>query len=339
MGSAVLFGASTPLAKWLLGDGAAPLLLAAIFYLGSGVGLSLVQAMRIGLGQPSSEASLRRADIPRLAGAVLLGGALAPALLLLGLKSTSAAAAALLLNLEGVATMGIAWLVFREHLDRRLVLGALAIMAGATTLSWSGGASGGLGGLMIAAACLAWGMDNNLTRGLARADPVQIALIKGLAAGGVNLLLALLTGAQMLSWNETLAAAVLGFFGYGVSLVLFVRALRHLGAARTAAYFSTAPFIGALLAVLFFSAQFTLALAAAAVLMAIGVYLHLEETHQHAHAHDAMDHEHQHRHDAHHQHPHDAHHPPGEPHTHRHHHAPLTHWHRHYPDLHHRHDH
>jgi drug/metabolite transporter (DMT)-like permease len=339
MGSAVLFGASTPLAKWLLGDGAAPLLLAAIFYLGSGIGLTLVQAIRIGLGYPSSEAPLRRVDIPRLAAAVLLGGALAPVLLLLGLKNTGAAAAALLLNLEGVATMGIAWLVFRENVDRRLVFGALSIIAGAAALSWNGGSTAGRGGLLIGAACLAWGMDNNLTRGLSSADPVQIALIKGLTAGGVNLVLAFLMGAEMLPWKQTLGAAAIGFFGYGVSLVLFVRALRHLGAARTSAYFSTAPFIGALLAVLFFSEPFTLALAAAAVLMAAGVYLHLKETHHHAHAHDLMEHEHQHLHDAHHRHEHGALDPADEPHTHRHRHAPMTHSHRHYPDLHHRHDH
>jgi drug/metabolite transporter (DMT)-like permease len=339
MGSAVLFGASTPLAKWLLGDGATPLLLAAIFYLGSGIGLSLVQAVRLGLKQTSSEAPLRRADVPRLAAAVLLGGALAPALLLLGLQSTSAATAALLLNLEGVATMGIAWLVFRENVDRRLLLGALAIIAGATALSWSGEGTAGFGGILIAAACLAWGVDNNLTRGLSGADPVQIALIKGLAAGGINLLLALFMGAEMLSWKQTLGAAAIGFFGYGVSLVLFVHALRYLGAARTSAYFSTAPFIGALLAVLFFSAPCTLALAAAAVLMTLGVYLHLKETHHHDHVHEGMDHEHQHVHDTHHQHRHDAIDPRGEPHTHRHRHAPMTHSHRHYPDLHHRHDH
>jgi drug/metabolite transporter (DMT)-like permease len=339
IGSAVLFGASTPLAKRLLGDGAAPLLLAGIFYLGSGVGLTLVQGIRMGAGHPSSEAPLRRTDIPRLAAAVLLGGAVAPALLLLGLKTTSAAAGALLLNLEGVATMVIAWLLFRENVDRRLLLGALAIIAGATALSWSGGAAAGPGGLLIAGACLAWGMDNNLTRGLSNADPVQIALIKGLVAGSVNLLLAFCTGAELLPWKQTLSAAAIGFFGYGVSLVLFVRALRYLGAARTSAYFSTAPFIGALLAVLFFSEPATMTLAAAAVLMAAGVYLHLEETHNHAHSHDAMEHEHQHRHDAHHQHEHSALDPAGEPHAHRHSHAPMKHAHRHYPDLHHRHHH
>jgi drug/metabolite transporter (DMT)-like permease len=339
MGSAMLFGASTPLAKWLLGDGAAPLMLAGIFYLGSGIGLTLVQATRIALRQPSSEAPLRRADMPRLAAAVLLGGALAPALLLLGLKNTSAAAGALLLNLEGVATMGIAWLVFRENVDRRLLLGALAIVAGAAALSWNGGAAAGPGGLLIAAACLAWGMDNNLTRGLSSADPVQIALIKGLVAGSVNLVLAFRVGAEMLPWKLTLGAAAIGFFGYGVSLVLFVRALRYLGAARTSAYFSTAPFIGALLAVLFFSEPATAALAAAALLMAAGVYLHLEETHQHVHGHEEMEHEHQHQHDAHHQHEHAALDPAGEPHTHRHRHARMSHSHRHFPDLHHRHHH
>jgi drug/metabolite transporter (DMT)-like permease len=339
IGSAALFGASTPLAKWLLGDGAQPMLLAGLFYLGSGIGLTLVQAIRIGIRHESTEAPLRRADMPRLAATVLLGGAVAPALLLLGLKSTSAAAAALLLNLEGVATMAIAWVVFRENVDRRLLLGALAIIAGAVALSWNGGGAAGMGGLLIVGACLAWGMDNNLTRGLAGADPVQITLIKGLGAGSVNLALALGAGAKMLPWKESLAAAAVGFFGYGVSLVLFVRALRHLGAARTSAYFSTAPFIGALLAVLFFFEPVTIGLVAAAALMAAGLYLHLRETHHHDHAHGEMEHEHQHEHDAHHRHRHAPQHPAGEPHTHWHRHAPMVHSHPHYPDLHHRHDH
>jgi drug/metabolite transporter (DMT)-like permease len=339
MGSAFLFGASTPLAKRLLGDGVQPLALAGIFYLGSGIGLTLIQALRTGLGHPSGEAPLRRADVPRLAAAVLLGGALAPALLLFGLKNTSAAAGALLLNLEGVATMGIAWLVFRENVDSRLLLGALAIIVGALVLSWHGSSSAGTGGMLIVAACVAWGMDNNLTRGLSSADPVQITIIKGLAAGSVNIALALAAGAAMPAWRETLAAAAIGFLGYGVSLVLFVRALRHLGAARTSAYFSTAPFIGAAIAVLFFSEAPSLALAVAAVLMGAGMYLHLHEMHHHDHAHEELEHEHRHEHDAHHQHPHRSSDPAGEPHTHRHRHAPMIHSHPHYPDLHHRHDH
>jgi drug/metabolite transporter (DMT)-like permease len=318
IGSAALFGASTPLAKRLLADGAQPLMLAGLFYLGSGVGLALMQLVRIGLRHRSSEAPLRRTDMPRLAAAVLLGGALAPALLLLGLRSTSASAAALLLNLEGVATMGIAWLVFRENVDRKLLLGALAIVAGAVTLSWSGGITAGTGALLIVAACVAWGVDNNLTRGLSAADPVQITLIKGLVAGSVNFALALGTGAAMLGWRQT---------------------LRLLGAARTSAYFSTAPFIGAVIAVALFYEPVTIALVAAAVLMAAGVYLHLQESHHHDHTHEEMEHEHQHVHDSHHQHRHSALDPTGGPHTHRHRHAPMIHAHPHYPDLHHRHHH
>ncbi len=339
IGSAALFGASTPLAKRLLGDGAQPLMLAGLFYLGSGVGLTLMQLVRIGLRLRSSEAPLRRSDLPRLTGAVLLGGALAPALLLLGLRSASASAAALLLNLEGVATMAIAWLVFRENVDRRLLLGALAIVAGAVALSLSSGIAAGSGALLIVAACIAWGVDNNLTRGLSAADPVQITLIKGLVAGSVNFVLALGTGAALPGWQQTLGALAVGFFGYGVSLVLFVRALRLLGAARTSAYFSTAPFIGALMAVALFHDPVTVALAAAAVLMAAGVYLHLQESHHHNHSHEEMEHEHQHVHDSHHQHRHTALDPAGRPHTHRHRHAPMIHAHPHYPDLHHRHDH
>jgi drug/metabolite transporter (DMT)-like permease len=339
IGSAALFGASTPLAKRLLGDGVQPLVLAGLFYLGSGVGLTLLQLVRLRVRRQSSEAPLRRADLPRLAAAVLLGGALAPALLLLGLESTSASAAALLLNLEGVATMGIAWLVFRENVDRRLLLGAIAIVAGAVTLSWSSGIAANPHALLIVAACVAWGVDNNLTRGLSGADPVQITLIKGLVAGSVNLALALATGATLPGWLQTLGALAVGFFGYGLSLVLFVRALRYLGAARTSAYFSTAPFIGALIAVALFSEPLTVALALAAALMALGVFLHLQESHLHDHTHAEMEHEHQHEHDAHHHHRHGVLDPTGEPHTHWHRHSLLVHAHPHYPDLHHRHDH
>jgi drug/metabolite transporter (DMT)-like permease len=339
IGSAALFGASTPLAKWLLGDGAQPLMLAGLFYLGSGIGLTLLQLVRIGMRRPSSEAPLRQANMPRLAAAVLLGGALAPALLLLGLKHTTASAAALLLNLEGVATMGMAWLIYRENVDRRLLLGALAIVAGGVTLAWSGGITAGTGSLLIVAACVAWGMDNNLTRGLSAADPVQITLIKGLVAGSVNFALALGTGAGVPPWPQTLGALAVGFFGYGVSLVMFVRALRSLGTARTSAYFSTAPFIGALLAVALFHESVSVALSLAAALMAAGVYVHLRESHHHDHTHEDMEHEHQHEHDSHHQHQHGALDPHGEPHTHWHRHARMMHAHPHYPDLHHRHRH
>ncbi|TWB67589.1 drug/metabolite transporter (DMT)-like permease [Nitrospirillum amazonense] len=337
--SAALFGASTPLAKLLLGH-SDPWLLAGLLYLGSGLGLGIVHLARRFLGIEAPEAPLRRSDLPWLGAVVLAGGVIGPVLLMVGLTRTPASSAALLLNLEGLATMGIAWLAFHENVDRRLLLGALAILVGALLLSWQGGPEGvGWGALAVAGACLAWGVDNNLTRKLSSADPVQIAMTKGLVAGSVNLALALSQGATLPSLAVIGGAAVVGFFGYGLSLVLFVLGLRHLGTARTGAYFSMAPFIGAILAIILFSEPLTYRLLAAAVLMGIGLYLHLVEHHDHEHAHEEMEHEHVHVHDEHHQHDHG----PGvsvsEPHSHVHRHAPMVHRHPHYPDLHHRHTH
>ncbi|MGE0223507.1 MAG: DMT family transporter [Acetobacteraceae bacterium] len=337
--SAVLFGASTPVAKDLLGS-VDPWMLAGLLYLGAGGGLALVHPARRALRLPDVEAPLRRADLPWLAGIILSGGIIGPLLLMLGLDRTSAANGSLLLNLEGLATMGIAWVVFRENVDRRLLFGAFAILAGAALLSWRGqGVSLDPGAVLIAGACLAWGIDNNLTRKLSSADPVQIAMIKGLAAGTVNLLLAVVQGAAWPEPATVATAAVTGFFGYGISLVLFVLGLRHLGSARTGAYFSLAPFIGAVIAVFALGEAVTPSLAIAGVFMALGLWLHLAERHDHEHAHEAMEHEHRHTHDDHHHHAHGPGDPAGEPHTHWHRHRPMRHKHPHYPDLHHRHDH
>lgn len=340
LASAALFGASTPFAKLLLGQGVSPWLLAGFLYLGSGVGLSAIHVARRALHIRSAEAPLHRADIVRLAIVILFGGVIGPLLLMFGLALTPASTAALLLNLEGLATMAIAWIVFHENVDRRILIGAIAILAGAVILSWSGGPVRiGRGALLIAGACLAWGIDNNLTRKLANADPLQISAAKGVVAGTTNLLLAFVGGALLPSvWTIT-GAATVGLLGYGVSLVLFVLALRHLGSARTAAYFSTAPFIGAALAIVMFGDPITLRLVGAALLMGIGLWLHLSENHEHIHIHEALEHEHRHTHDAHHQHVHASDDPVGEPHTHRHKHLPLTHSHPHYPDMHHRHGH
>jgi drug/metabolite transporter (DMT)-like permease len=336
----VLFGASTPLAKLLLGGGVNAWLLAGLLYLGSGIGLGLIHLIRRSVGIAPSEAPLRRADIPWLALVILSGGMIGPLLLMVGLSTTLASSAALLLNLEGLATMAIAWLVFKENVDRRLLIGAAAILAGAVLLSWQGGPAGfGLGSLAIAGACLAWGIDNNLTRKLSSADPLQISFIKGLVAGSVNLGLALFSGAHLPAYGTIASAALIGFFGYGVSLVFFVLGLRYLGAARTGAYLSTAPFVGAVLALTIFSEPITLRLITGGLLMAVGLCFHLAETHAHEHQHETLDHEHRHVHDEHHQHQHAPDDPPGEPHSHWHHHKPLRHTHPHYPDLHHRHDH
>lgn len=340
MGSAALFGASTPFSKLLLGRDVSPWLLAGLLYMGSGLGLSLVHFGRRRLGIAPAEAPLRRGDMPWLALVILSGGVIGPVLLLVGLSTTAASTSALLLNLEGLATMAIAWVAFKENVDLRLLAGAAAILAGALVLSWQGGQTGvGLGALAIVGACLAWGIDNNLTRKLSAADPVQSAMIKGLAAGAVNLVLALASGARLPASGPLLAAGIVGFLGYGVSLVMFVLALRSLGTARTGAYFAMAPFVGAGLAIPMFGEPITLQLLVASALMLAGVALHLMESHEHGHVHDPLEHEHRHTHDAHHQHPHAPGDPDGEPHAHVHAHATLRHSHPHYPDLHHRHRH
>jgi drug/metabolite transporter (DMT)-like permease len=338
LASAALFGASTPFAKLLLGAIDA-WTLAGLLYLGAGLGLAAVHLSREMLRLPAVEAPPRRADLPWLAAVIAAGGVAGPLLLMLGLARTDAASASLLLNLEGLATMAIAWIVFRENVDGRLLLGAFAILCGAAVLSWQGGSSLHWGAALIAGACLCWGVDNNLTRKLSSADPVQIALLKGLVAGAVNLLLARMNGASLPDGPSLLAAGAVGFLGYGVSLALFVRALRHLGTARTSAYFSLAPFVGAVLAVVMLHEPLSLHLLAAGALMAVGLWLHVTERHEHEHEHEAMEHEHRHRHDEHHRHTHAPDDPPGEPHTHRHQHARLVHGHPHYPDLHHRHGH
>ena len=333
--AAALFGASTPLAKALLGE-ISPWLLAGLLYLGSGIGLAALLPFR----RRAHEAPLRRADWPWLAAIVLAGGVIGPVLLMLGLAASEASSASLLLNLEGVLTLAIAWIVFRENVDLRVGVGAAAILGGALLLSWDGRIGGlGPGALAIAGACLAWAIDNNLTRKVSGADPLQIAALKGLAAGGVNVALALLLHAEWPAASAVAAAGLIGFLGYGVSLACFVLALRHLGTARTSAYFSAAPFVGASIAILGFGEAATPAFFAAAALMALGLYLHLAERHEHAHTHDSVEHEHSHSHDSHHGHAHGAGDPPGEPHTHRHAHAGLVHSHPHFPDLHHRHPH
>jgi drug/metabolite transporter (DMT)-like permease len=341
LASAALFGAGTPLAKLLLDD-VDPWMLAGLLYLGSGLGLGVYR-----LARRMKSPTLRREEWGWLALAVLLGGGIGPVLLMWGLAGLSASHAALLLNAESVFTALLAWGLFRENVDRRVALGMGAIVAGALALSWPGqGLSGdavlwsALGpALAVLGACLAWGLDNNLTRKVSLNDASWIACVKGLVAGGVNLALALWVGNPLPGAGSMAAAMGVGLLAYGVSLALFVLGLRHLGASRAGAYFSTAPFVGALVAVLLLGEPVTGPLLFAAGLMALGVWLHLTEHHAHLHRHEAVEHEHTHRHDIHHQHLHTDGSPPGDVHSHRHRHQPLVHSHAHFPDAHHRHDH
>lgn len=334
-----MFGASTPAAKILVG-GIEPVLLAGLMYFGSGLGLGfwwLVRNLR--RRRVGTEAPLSRGDLLPLAGAILSGGLVGPVLLMIGLTTTAGSTASLMLNLEGVFTALAAWLVFREHFNRRVILGMAAIVAGGVVLSWTGMPEGSVpwGPIAVAGACLAWAIDNNLTRKISGSSPVQIAALKGLVAGAANIALGLLIGSAMPAWPMAAMAGVVGLGGYGISLVLFVLALRALGTARSAAYFSVAPFIGAAIAIPLLAESPTWLLGAAAALMGVGVYLHLTERHEHKHIHGLMIHAHRHVHDEHHLHEHEN--SAGEPHAHEHSHEPIAHAHPHYPDLHHRHEH
>ena len=343
LGAAVLFGASTPFAKQLVGSGAAfasPFLIAGLLYLGSGIGLTLMRLVR-DKGWKSSGMPAR--EWPWLMGAIGFGGVIGPVLLMVGLEHTTAASASLFLNLESVLTAVLAWMVFREHTDRRIVLGMLLIVAGGAVLAWPTDASSisgsAMGPLALVLACLAWAIDNNLTRKVSASDALFVAGSKGMVAGCVNTGLAFTLGAAWPTAGVLSSALLIGFLGYGLSLVLFVLALRGLGTARTGAYFSTAPFVGAALSVAVFGEPTGALFWLAAALMATGVGLHLTEKHGHTHEHLAMHHVHAHRHDAHHQHLHDFDWDGVEPHTHAHQHTPLQHQHPHYPDIHHQHSH
>ncbi len=336
--AAALFGASAPLAKLLLGE-VSPWLLAGLLYIGAGLGMSAWRVVR-----RAPRVHLPRHEVPWLAGAVAAGGIAGPVLLMAGLSSMPASGASLLLNAEGVLTAVIAWVVFREPAGGRVVAGMLAIVAGAVVIAVPGGdaqVTDVWPAVAIVGACACWALDNNLTRKVSLTDATWLAAVKGAVAGPTNLVVALLLGAHLPSIGATAGAAALGFVSYGLSLVLFIVGLRHVGTARAGAYFSIAPFFGAVLAVVLGDAV-TWQLLLAGALMAVGTWLHLTERHAHEHTHEAITHEHWHTHDDGH---HDHEHAPGQEvaadvrHRHDHTHAAVTHTHEHYPDAHHRHDH
>lgn len=338
LAAAALFGASVPFAKLLLGE-ISPIVLAGLLYLGCGLGLAVLRLAR-GAEHRLREARLTLKDWGWLAGAIVAGGVIAPVLLLWGLAGSGAADASLLLNFEGVITTLVAAALFREAVGVRVWIAALVMLCGGLVLAYDPRALVAISpqSLAIAGACLGWAIDNNLTRKVSGADPLVTAMAKGLAAGSFNLGLGFALGGKLPELGMMAGALALGFFAYGVSLVLFIYALRHLGAARTGAHFGTAPFIGAALAVPLLGEPVTLSLMAAAALMAIATWLVLTESHAHAHEHERLIHAHRHVHDEHHQH---AHHGDegSEPHVHEHVHEKMGHTHPHLPDLHHRHGH
>jgi drug/metabolite transporter (DMT)-like permease len=340
--AAITFGASTPFSKILVGQ-VAPVTLAGLLYLGSGLGLLAWFIFRAVTARSENDTSSRLTakDVPWLAGAVLFGGITGPVLLMLGLTLTPASSASLLLNMEGVLTSLLAWFVFKENFDRRIFLGMVLIVIGGVVLSWEQRPEFGVpwGAIAIAGACLCWAIDNNLTRKISASDAVQIAGIKGLVAGAVNLAIGFALGLPLPALRNVFAAGMVGFCGYGLSLVFFVLALRNLGTARTGAYFSIAPFVGAAISLILLREAPGAGFWLAGALMGAGICLHLTEKHEHTHAHEPMSHAHQQVHDEHHQHQHDFPWDGKEPHVHPHQHEASTHTHPHVPDIHHRHQH
>lgn len=310
-------------------------MMAGLLYLGSGLGLLAVPSFRRG----GREAPLRRGDVAPLLGVVLAGGVFGPVLLMYGLARLPGSSASLLLNLEAPFTIALAVLVLGEALDRAEALGAAAVVAGAAVLSLQGPFGGveALGAMSVAGACLAWAVDNNLSQRLSLHDPVAVVRVKSLVAGSVNILLALAIGERVAGGPALLGAMVTGLLGYGASIVLHLRATRHLGAARQAAFFATAPFAGALVSVPLLGDRLSVRSLGAATLMATGVVAMVRARHAHGHTHERLEHEHAHEHDAHHQHVHQE--RLSGPHSHSHEHAFLVHDHAHLPDAHHRHRH
>jgi drug/metabolite transporter (DMT)-like permease len=333
LAAALLFGASTPLAKVLLSS-ISPLTLAGLLYLGGAIG-ALPFAFRGGSAEVRRDSRQRRL----LAFAIVFGGGLAPVLLLMGLRSARAASVSLWLNMEIVATAFLAWTLFRENLDRRTLAAAGLVLLGGIVLAAPEGQAGWKAGALVAGACLCWGLDNNLTALVSGFTPAQTTAAKGLIAGTVNLMLGLSMGQHFPAPAPLAAALAVGAFSYGLSIMLYIFGAQHLGATRSQLLFATSPFLGVILAWTVFGERIQPAQLAAVPCIAAGLYFMLTARHEHEHTHEAAVHAHSHRHDdGHHTHVH-----PGLPawvrHTHAHEHEPMTHTHPHVPDLHHRHRH
>jgi drug/metabolite transporter (DMT)-like permease len=339
LAAALMFGASVPLSKSLFSS-AEPLMVAGLLYLGMGIGMLPVKAYMTLFGKGSlAEEPLARSDMPWVFGTVLFGGILAPVVMMISLDHTPGSTAALLLNFEGVATGLIALFIFKEAIGKRVWIAIALITAGCSVLSLREGGRWGisLGALGIMATCVLWAIDNNITRRISGKDQYMIVVIKGLGAGTFTLVLATLLGVKLPSIGAMLLAMLLGLISYGVSMAMIVVAMRHLGAARTAAFFGVGPFAGALLSFIVLRETAEIFFWMALVPMAAGVFLLLSETHAHPHTHTVLRHSHKHTHDEHHQHRHKG--KPPHEHTHMHEHTLLTHSHPHAPDLHHRHTH
>lgn len=336
LASALLFAAATPVSKVLL-SGSAPILLAGLLYLGAAIGvLPLVLAER----KRATTAHYDGRSRGLLAGAILCGGVLGPIAYLFGLQLSQASSVSLWLNLELVATAVLGHLVFRDHLGKYGWAGVAGVVCAGALLT-IGERGQGLAALLVALACLFWGLDNHFTALIDGITPARSTLWKGLAAGSFNLILATAMGAVWPAVSVWTVALVVGALSYGASIALYIASAQQLGATRAQIIFASSPFLAAALSALFLSEPFGPLHAVAVGVLIVSVVLLLKDrqVHEHAHSHDALEHEHSHRHDdGHHTHTHDGL-PASTRHSHRHSHESLRHAHPHWPDLHHRHEH
>jgi drug/metabolite transporter (DMT)-like permease len=332
--AAALFGVSTPLVQ-RFGVGLGAFSTAALLYAGAAA-VGLLSRKRI-----DREASLQRADLPRLIAMAGFGAVVGPVALAWGLQHTSGTSASLMLTLEALFTAVLAWRLYRETMDGRVWTAMALLLAGGMVLVLDQGRTGGAqlwGLLAVLLATAAWGVDNTLSRALAERDPGQVVMSKALLGATATSALAVAFGEPLPSALAAMALFAIGATGYGLSLRFYLLAQRAFGAARTGSVFAFAPFIGAAFAVALGDRSASGLMAVGSVLMLTGVVLHLAESHGHDHDHEALEHEHAHQHgDGHHDHHHDP--MPAGEHSHEHRHPPLRHQHPHVPDAHHGHRH
>ncbi len=336
--AAALYGISSPISKLLLQE-LPPTLMAALLYLGAGIGMLAVRFAGSLRFREQKEAKLTKKELPYVIAMVLLDIA-APILLMFGLLFSEPANVALLNNFEIVATSFIALFLFKEAIGRRMWIAIGLISLSSIVLSLEGTRSlhFSIGSLFVLLACCCWGFENNCTRRLSIKDPVQIVIIKGIGSGLGALSISLLIGQYSRHIPSLLSAMLLGFIAYGLSIYFYIKAQRELGAARTSAYYATAPFIGVVISWIIFKEGITVQFLIALAIMLLGSYFAVSEVHYHPHIHEGVTHEHTHSHaEGHHTHIHDQE-VIGE-HSHVHTHEPIRHNHAHTPDTHHNHVH
>lgn len=336
--AALLYGISSPISKLLLTK-IPPTLMAALLYLGAGIGMACVNTYNIAMKKERLEAKMTMKEMPYIVGMILLD-IVAPIFLMLGLTMTASSNASLLNNFEIVATSLIALFIFKETIGKRMWIAVSLITLSSIILSVNdySSFSFSIGSIFVILACVSWGLENNCTRMLSLKDPLQIVVVKGFGSGLGSLIICFAIREYSLNWEYSLFALLLGFVSYGLSIFFYIKAQRNLGAARTSTFYATAPFIGVIISWIFLQEAITESFTVALIIMLFGTYFAVTEHHKHQHIHVSLTHEHKHNHqDGHHNHEHDY--EINTEHSHEHTHEALEHNHAHLPDLHHRHVH